>query len=170
MIQHKNTLTLILSFSVYVHTYIHTHIYSMFQLFSKAKLCISNGKSHQTTIYFKTNGGAIRWCIYTSLSTKRELITATNMLEKYSHGDKKCDNILWVVHYARPVLAFGYCHRLRLWVCVSVCVCINHELVRTITHRPFKLESLNLDQRCKTPGFRSLLFLVMIDFDLQGQI
>ena len=25
--------------------------------------------------------------------------------------------------YPRPVLAFGYCHRLRLWVCVSVCVC-----------------------------------------------
>ena len=24
--------------------------------------------------------------------------------------------------YPRPVLAFGYCHRLRLWVCVSVCV------------------------------------------------
>ena len=49
--------------------------------------------------------------------------------------------------YPRPVLAFGYCHRLRLWVCV--CVCINHELVRTITHRPFKLGSPNLDQRCK---------------------
>ena len=26
--------------------------------------------------------------------------------------------------YPRPVLAFGYCHRLRLWVCVSVCVCV----------------------------------------------
>ena len=24
--------------------------------------------------------------------------------------------------YPRPVLAFGYCHRLRLWVCVCVCV------------------------------------------------
>ena len=43
-------------------------------------------------------------------------------------------------------------------VCGSVCVCINHELVRTITHRPFKLGSPNLDQRCKTPWFRSLLF------------
>ena len=28
-------------------------------------------------------------------------------------------------HYPRPVLAFGYCHRLRLWVCVSVCVCVH---------------------------------------------
>ena len=76
----------------------------------------------------------------------------------------------WLHFYPRPVLAFGYCHHLRLWVCVSVCVCINHELVRTITHRPFKLGSPNLDQRCKTPGFRTLLFSGMIDLDLQGQI
>ena len=52
----------------------------------------------------------------------------------------------------------------------SECVCINHELVRTITHRPFKLGSPNLDQRCKTPWCGSLLFLGMIDLDLQGQI
>ena len=55
-------------------------------------------------------------------------------------------------------------------LCVRVCVCINHEHVRTITHRPFKLGSPNLDQRCKTPWFGSLLFLGMIDLDLQGQI
>ena len=61
--------------------------------------------------------------------------------------------------YPRPVSAFGYCHRLRLWVCVSVCVCVNHELVRTVTHRLFKPGSPNLDQRCKTPWFRSLSFL-----------
>ena len=73
-------------------------------------------------------------------------------------------------YYPRPVLAFGYCHRLRLWVCMSVCVCINHELVRTITHHSVKLGSPNLDQRCKTPWFGSLLFLGMIDLDLQGQI
>ena len=70
--------------------------------------------------------------------------------------------------YPRPVLAFGYYHRLCLWVCV--CVCINHEFVRTITHRPVKLGSPNLDQRCKTPWFGSLEFLGMIDLDLQGQI
>ena len=50
-------------------------------------------------------------------------------------------------------------------VCGSVCVCINHELVRTITHHPFKLGSPNLDQRCKTPWFGSLLFLGMIDLE-----
>ena len=55
-------------------------------------------------------------------------------------------------------------------VCPCVCVCSNHELVRTITHRPFKLGSPNLDQRCKTPWFGSLLFLGMVDLDLQGQI
>ena len=70
--------------------------------------------------------------------------------------------------YPRPVLAFRDCHHLRLWVCV--CVCFNHELVRTITHRPVKLGSPNLDQRCKTPWFGTLLFLGMIDSDLQGQI
>ena len=72
--------------------------------------------------------------------------------------------------YPRPVLAFGYCHRLRLWVCVSVCVCVNHELVHTITHHSFKLGSPNFDQRCKTPWFRSLFLGGMIDLDLQGQI
>ena len=57
-------------------------------------------------------------------------------------------------------------------VCLSVClcVCINHLLVRTITHQPFTLESPNLDERHKTPWLRCLLFLGVIDLDLQGQI
>ena len=52
--------------------------------------------------------------------------------------------------YQRPVLC----------VCVSVCVslCVNHLLVRVITRDPFKLGSPNLDQRCKRPWFKSLLF------------
>ena len=54
--------------------------------------------------------------------------------------------------------------------CVCVCVSVNHEFVRTITHQPFKLGSPNLDQRCKTPWLRALLFCGMIDHDLQGQI
>ena len=44
------------------------------------------------------------------------------------------------------------------------------ELVRTITHHPFKLGSPNLDQRCKIHWLRSLSFWVAIDLDLQGQI
>ena len=55
-------------------------------------------------------------------------------------------------------------------VCLCVCVCGNHLLVRAITCRPFKLESPNLDQKSKTPWLRSLLFWGLIDLELQGQI
>ena len=55
-------------------------------------------------------------------------------------------------------------------VCVCVCLSVNHQFVRAITHQPFKLESPNLDQRCKRPWLRSLLFLGTIDLELQGQI
>ena len=56
-------------------------------------------------------------------------------------------------------------------VCPSICPCVNHKLVCTITLDPFKLGSPSLDQRCKTPWLRSLFFLGgMIDCDLQGEI
>ena len=55
-------------------------------------------------------------------------------------------------------------------VCVSVCLCVNHQFVRAITRHPFKLESPNLEHRCKTPWFRLLWFWGVIDPDLQGQI
>ena len=55
-------------------------------------------------------------------------------------------------------------------VCVCVCLSVNHQLVRAITDQPFKLESPNLDQRCKRPWLRSLLFFGTIDLELQGQI
>ena len=79
-------------------------------------------------------------------------------------------NFSVLIFYPRPVLAFGYCRCLRLSVCVSVCVCINHVLVRAITHHPFKLGSPNLDHRCKRPWLRFVLFWGAIDLDLQGQI
>ena len=44
------------------------------------------------------------------------------------------------------------------------------ELVRTITHYPFELGSPNLDHRWRIAWLRSLLFLVAIGLDLQGQI
>ena len=44
------------------------------------------------------------------------------------------------------------------------------KFVCAITHHPFKLGSPNLDQRCKTPWLRSLLFWGTINLDLQGQI
>ena len=57
-------------------------------------------------------------------------------------------------------------------VCLCVCVrpCVNHELVRAITHDPYQLGSPNLDRKCKRPWSRSLMFLGVIDLDLQGQI
>ena len=70
--------------------------------------------------------------------------------------------------YPRPVLAFGYCRCLR--VCVCVCLSVNHQLVRAVTRQPFKLEPPNLDQRCKRPWLRSLLFFWAVDLELQGQI
>ena len=69
---------------------------------------------------------------------------------------------------------------------LSFCGAIDHELqgqillksqnlpdfdiVRTITHYPFKLGSQNLDQMCKIAWLRSLLFCVAIDIDIQGKI
>ena len=59
-------------------------------------------------------------------------------------------------------------------VCVSVPpsvrVCGNLLFVRAITRDRFMLGSPNLDQRCKRPWLRSLLFCGTIDHDLQGQI
>ena len=57
-------------------------------------------------------------------------------------------------------------------VCLCVCPCafVNPQLVRAITHHPFKRGSPNLDHRCKRPWLRSLLFWGVIDLDLQGQI
>ena len=70
-----------------------------------------------------------------------------------------------------PEASFGL-RVLSLPACVCVCVClsVNHQLVRAITHQPFKLESPNLDQRWKRPWLRSLLFCETIDLELQGQI
>ena len=52
---------------------------------------------------------------------------------------------------------------MRPYACVRACV--NLELVRTITHL-FKLGSSNLEQRCKTPWLRTLLFWSLFKFDL----
>ena len=40
------------------------------------------------------------------------------------------------------------------------------ELVHAITHHPFKLGPPNLDQRCKIPWLRSLLFWGLIELDM----
>ena len=74
-----------------------------------------------------------------------------------------------VAFHPRPVLAFGYCRCLGLSVSPSVRPSVT-KFVRAITNYPFKLGSPNLDQRCKRPRFRSLLFCGTIDCDRQGQI
>ena len=53
----------------------------------------------------------------------------------------------------------GYCRCLHLCVCSSMCV--NHKLVCVICSRPLKLKSPNLDQKCKIPWLRSLLFIYL---------
>ena len=54
------------------------------------------------------------------------------------------------------------CNRLCLWVCVSVYVYQSRACPHD-NHHPFKLWSQHLDQRCKTPWLRSLLFWGMIN-------
>ena len=67
-----------------------------------------------------------------------------------------CHCLLYCTVMFLPEASFG----LRvLSLPVSVCVCINHGLVRTITHHSFKLESPNLEQRRKRPWLRCLCFL-----------
>ena len=58
------------------------------------------------------------------------------------------------ITYLRPFGPSGIVHAC---VCLSVHVCVDPELVLTITHHTFNLAS-NLDKRYKTPWLRSLLF------------
>ena len=64
----------------------------------------------------------------------------------------------------RPVLKKGHCRRLRLSLCMFMCVwvSVNHKLVCAITP--------NLSQKCELPWLKSLLFRGIINLDLQGQI
>ena len=62
--------------------------------------------------------------------------------------------------YPRPVLAFGYCHCVR--------VSINHEFVCAITRHKFELESPNMYQKCKVFCLKSLLFCSYYNCSLAG--
>ena len=103
---------------------------------------------------------------YSLLCLYSELISKCNEEKKGKVGTmilflfqwKSFSTTTLLIHfYLRPVLAFGYCRCQHLFPCPSIRV--NHELHRVITCHPFKLESPNLDQKCKTPWLRSLLFL-----------
>ena len=107
----------------------------------------------------------------------------TNKWNKIKHCIFSCDQAALMVQSVRPSVCHTFLPEasfglrvlsLPASVCLcirpSVCVCGKHLLVRAITHHPFKLGSPNLDHRCKRPWLRSLLFLEVIDLDLQGQI
>ena len=80
-------------------------------------------------------------------------------------------NELFVTKAFLPKASFGLrVLSLPASVCVCVRPCVNHELVRAITHHLFQLGSPNLDQRFERPWLRSLLFCGTIDRDHQGQI
>ena len=90
---------------------------------------------------------------------------------------KKCFQIgVFHLHYSDTLFTRG-----QFWPSgfVVACVCPSvrpsvrlsiTKFVRAITHQLFKLVPPNLDQRCKRPWLRSLLFCGTIDRDLQGQI
>ena len=113
----------------------------------------------------------LRWCLKLTQPYHKR---CCKMLVIWFYVKMTLIGLLYIVihFYPRPVLSFGYCRCLRLCVCVcvSVCLCGNHLLVRAITRDTFELGSPNLNQRCKRPWFRSLLFCGLIDLDLQGQI
>ena len=53
-------------------------------------------------------------------------------------------------------------------VVACVCVCVGQS--RASTNQPFKLESPNLDQRCKRPWLRSLLFWVRLTLNFKVKL
>ena len=99
-----------------------------------------------------------------------KLVVVNNLMDRSIHWHISKFYQPYVCHHSfLPEASFGL-RVLSLPACVCVCLSVNHQLVRAVTHQPFKLESPNLDQRCKRPWLRSLLFFEMIDLQLQGQI
>ena len=138
-----------------------------------------NGRGSVFLIFLYGNCCGILSKSCVSLIRWRGFLAATKQLYEWYFPSVRlsvCLSVrLSVRHTCLPEASFGLrVLSLPASVClcvrVSVRVCINHGLVRTITHHSFKLESPNLDQRCKRPWFRYLLFLGMIDLDLKGQI
>ena len=127
---------------------------------------VNQGESLASWLNWLTDPPAVCWSVIMgdlSASCKGEKWT---LPKAFRTGPGSC-----AVHSMLPEASFG----LRVLtspasVCVSVWMCINHLLVHTITHQPFTLESPNLNERRKTPWLRCLLFLGVINFDIQGQI
>ena len=122
--------------------------------------------------YFTNSSCHFSKCAHNTVVWKLKKSFCIGNKNRHAGGGHFGTIILLLSHafYTRPVLAFGYCCCLRVCMCVCVHVSVNHEFVCPITHQLLKLESQNLDQICKRPWLRSILFCGAIDHDLQGQI
>ena len=89
---------------------------------------------------------------FTESLTPLNNLNVTIMLLKHVKGI--------ILHSILTEASFGLCLlSLPASVYPRVCVCINQELVRAITCDSFELARISkLDQNCKTPWLRSLLF------------
>ena len=84
-----------------------------------------------------------------------------------------CASFGGVHFYRRPVLAFGYCHRLRLCVCVSVCVCVT--LCQSLAcprdnSGPVQARIAKFGPKMQKTLVKAPIVLGAIEIDLQGQI
>ena len=120
-------------------------------------------------------------CLLNSLFRSRWKKTSKLRVTGICAMASNAENVsIWWHHHDRGCRLIAVFTRGQFWpsgivvacvcLCVCPCVCVNPQLVRAITHHPFKLGSPNLDHRCKRPWLRSLLFWGVIDLDLQGQI
>ena len=106
-----------------------------------------HSRARQT--YFSLGMSRISWLMFILKVPKENARSFSPFLSETSFGLR----VLWLLA--------------SVFMCVSVCVWMNPDLVRAITHYPFKRRSPNLNQRCKTPWLRSLL---VVGLHLQGQI
>ena len=75
-----------------------------------------------------------------------------------------------MTHFITRVLAFGYCHRLRL--CVCPCVCVYQSLACPHDNSSAPQASITKfgSEMQNTLVKMPIIFLGLIDLDLQGQI
>ena len=98
--------------------------------------------------------------------------TKTNHVPFTATKTDKARNTDACMRHLRPLFTRGQFWPPGIVACVWLCVClfVYHLHVRAISQDPFKLGLQNLDQRCITSWWRSLLFCGVIDLELQGQI
>ena len=110
---------------------------------------------HEVLIAYINIFGAFLWLFFSRFQLLRNSFISFNSMCFFTRGQ----------FWPSGIVVACVC----VCVCVYVCVSVNHKFVRTITRQSFKLGSPNLDQRCKRPWLRALLFCGMIDRDLHSQ-